>query len=39
VLAEIELSDADETIEFPSWIGDEVTHDPTYLNVNLINRL
>jgi adenylate cyclase len=39
VLAEIELSDADETIEFPSWIGAEVTHDPTYLNVNLINRL
>lgn len=39
VLAEIELSDADEAIEFPSWIGEEVTHDPTYLNVNLINRL
>jgi adenylate cyclase len=39
VLAEIELSDADETIDFPSWIAEEVTHDPTYLNVNLINRL
>lgn len=39
VLAEIELSDANETIDFPSWIAEEVTHDPTYLNVNLINRL
>ena len=39
VLAEIELSNADETIDFPSWIAEEVTHDPTYLNVNLINRL
>jgi adenylate cyclase len=39
ILAEIELTDADETIQLPSWIGEEVTHDPTYLNVNLINGL
>jgi CYTH domain-containing protein len=39
ILAEIELSDADETIQLPSWVGEEVTHDPTYLNVNLINGL
>jgi adenylate cyclase len=39
ILAEIELSDADETIHLPSWVGEEVTHDPTYLNVNLINGL
>jgi adenylate cyclase len=39
MLAEIELSDAAETIELPSWVGEEVTHDPTYLNVNLINGL
>ena len=39
ILAEIELTDADETIQLPSWIGEEVTHDPRYLNVNLINGL
>ncbi len=39
IVAEIELSDADETIQLPSWVGEEVTHDPNYLNVNLINRL
>jgi adenylate cyclase len=39
IVAEIELSDADETIQLPSWVGKEVTHDPNYLNVNLINRL
>ena len=39
ILAEIELSDAAETIELPSWVGEEVTHDPKYLNVNLINGL
>jgi adenylate cyclase len=39
ILAEIELSDADETILLPSWVGVEVTHDPKYLNVNLINGL
>jgi len=39
MLAEIELSDADETIQLPSWVGEEVTHDPRYLNVNLIKGL
>jgi CYTH domain-containing protein len=39
MLAEIELCDADETIQLPSWVGEEVTHDPTYLNVNLIKGL
>ena len=39
ILAEIELSDAQETIQLPSWVGEEVTHDPKYLNVNLINGL
>jgi adenylate cyclase len=39
MLAEIELSDADETIQLPSWVGEEVTHDPKYLNVNLIKGL
>ncbi|NBV08396.1 MAG: CYTH domain-containing protein [Flavobacteriia bacterium] len=36
VLAEIELTDENETFEFPEWIGEEVTHDARYLNANLI---
>lgn len=32
VLAEIELSDADETFEKPAWLGREVTDDERYYN-------
>jgi CYTH domain-containing protein len=39
VLAEIELSDENDEIELPSWIGEEVTNDPAYLNVNLFKNL
>ena len=39
VLAEIELKAEDEKIALPQWIDTEVTHDPLYLNANLINRL
>jgi CYTH domain-containing protein len=39
VLAEIELTNENDEIEFPSWIGQEVTHDPAYLNVNLFKNL
>ena len=39
VIAEIELKSEDEEFEFPGWLGKEVTHDPAYLNANLINRL
>jgi len=39
VLAEIELADENDEIEFPSWIGQEVTNDPAYLNVNLFKNL
>jgi adenylate cyclase len=36
IMAEIELADADEAFEKPSWIGEEVSLDPRYYNSNLI---
>ena len=39
VLAEIELNDEDQEIQLPTWIGEEVTNDPAYLNVNLFKNL
>tara|TARA_B100001113_G_scaffold296152_1_gene253524 strand:+ start:16 stop:468 length:453 start_codon:yes stop_codon:yes gene_type:complete len=39
VLAEIELNDENEKIQLPEWIDIEVTHDASYFNANLINRL
>ncbi|MFB6264355.1 MAG: CYTH domain-containing protein [Bradymonadaceae bacterium] len=35
VLAEIELDDADQEIDFPGWIGREVTDEPEYTNAAL----
>jgi CYTH domain-containing protein len=35
VVAEVELSDTNEPVELPDWIGEEVTGDPRYLNANL----
>ncbi len=35
VLAEIELSAADEVFERPVWLGAEVSDDPRYFNANL----
>ena len=35
VVAEIELSDADEAFDIPTWIGEEVTHDTRYYNTRL----
>ncbi len=35
ILAEIELSREDEIVELPDWIGEEVTGDRRYYNVNL----
>ena len=32
VVAEVELEHEDQFIEFPDWIGDEVTDDPRYFN-------
>ncbi len=37
-VAEVELSHESQTVELPDWVGDEVTEDPRYLNVNLIQN-
>jgi CYTH domain-containing protein len=39
VIAELELDSEDQHIELPSWVGEEVTLDPNYLNSNLIERV
>ena len=36
VLAEIELTDADQRLTLPDWIGAEVTSDPKYRKVNMV---
>ncbi|MCX6235477.1 MAG: CYTH domain-containing protein [Bacteroidetes bacterium] len=36
VIAEIELDTEDQIFIKPEWIGEEITHDPRYYNVNLI---
>lgn len=38
VVAEIELSEADEAFERPPWVGEEVSDDPRYYNVCLIQH-
>lgn len=38
VLAEVELSDAQESVELPDWVGEEVSDDPRYFNVNLVRH-
>ncbi|MEM9301171.1 MAG: CYTH domain-containing protein [Pseudomonadota bacterium] len=35
IVAEIELNEPDEAFDRPSWLGDEVTDDPRYLNASL----
>lgn len=39
IIAEIELTREDEVFDLPDWIGQEVTADKSYLNINLIERL
>jgi adenylate cyclase len=39
ILAEIELGSIDEEVELPTWIGEEVTENPAYLNVQLFKNL
>ena len=39
VLAEIELTSPDEKVDLPTWIGEEVTDNPAYLNVQLFKNL
>jgi len=38
VVAEIELGAADEPFSRPPWLGQEVSSDPRYYNVNLIDH-
>jgi len=38
VVAELELDHADEAVEFPPWVGREVTGDPDYYNANLVDH-
>ncbi len=38
VVAEIELGDAEEAFERPPWLGEEVSDDPRYYNVCLIQH-
>ena len=38
IIAEIELKDVNTSINLPGWIAEEVTEDPSYLNINLILR-
>ncbi len=38
VVAEVELDDPDEAFERPAWIGEEVSHDPRYYNVCLVDH-
>jgi len=35
-VVEVELKDENQQIEFPSWVGEEVSGDPRYFNSNLI---
>jgi adenylate cyclase len=39
IVAEIELSSESIEFEIPSWIGEEVTEDPNYLNAELFKKL
>ena len=38
VVAEIELESPDQPFDRPDWVGEEVTDDPRYRNVNLVAR-
>ncbi len=38
MLAEVELSDAEQSVELPDWIGVEVSGDPRYFNSNLVQN-
>ena len=38
LFAEVELTDEDQAIDLPGWIGEEVTGDPRYFNSNLIKH-
>ena len=39
ILAEVELPRADYPVEFPAWVGKEVTDDPAYFNSAIARRI
>jgi CYTH domain-containing protein len=38
VVAEVEMTDENQPLEAPDWIGKDVTADPRYYNANLVAR-
>lgn len=38
VVAEVELTHADQAFDRPDWVGDEVTHDARYFNSQLVRH-
>lgn len=38
IVAEVELEDESQSVDLPSWIGEEVSGDPRYFNSNLIKN-
>jgi adenylate cyclase len=38
IVAEVELDHSDQLIDKPSWVGEEVTHDPRFRNSNLVDQ-
>jgi len=38
VVAEVELAREDDTVELPPWVGHEVSHQPRYYNVCLVDH-
>ena len=38
VVAEVELTEENEKLEIPVWVGEEVSSDPRYFNSNLIQN-
>lgn len=35
-MCEIELNSEDDKITLPSWVGEEVTHNRKYKNINIV---
>ncbi len=36
IIAEVELESVEQGFDAPEWLGEEVSHDPRYLNINLV---
>ncbi|MGC9504295.1 CYTH domain-containing protein [Baaleninema sp.] len=36
IVAEVEVTDENQAIDLPDWIGEEVSYDPRYYNANLV---